>query len=109
MPESLFDCFAVLDFEATCDSACKVEPQEVIEFPIVLVDAATGHALGEFRTYVRPVHHPHLTAFCTSLTGIQQETVDSAPVWGRALEQAQGWLEAKLQEAGMRRCIFVTC
>merc|ERR1712048_873984 len=54
-------CYAVLDFEATCDDGRQLLPQEIIEFPIVLVHGRTGKVLTEFRTYVRPVHHPRLT------------------------------------------------
>lgn len=47
-------------------------PIEVIEFPTVLLDAASLEVVDEFRVYVRPVRNPTLTRFCTSLTGIEQ-------------------------------------
>ena len=72
-PTSAFDCYVVLDFEATCDKDRKMETQEIIEFPLVLVDAKTLKQVDEFRTYVRPTFHPELTNFCKELTGIQQE------------------------------------
>jgi len=111
IPEGLFDCFAVLDFEATCqdDSYGRLEPQEIIELPIVLVHAKTGRKLSEFREYVQPVHHPQLTDFCTQLTGITQETVDAGLTWPLALAQAQAWLDKQLSEQSLSRCIFVTC
>ncbi|KAJ3109588.1 hypothetical protein HDU96_007170 [Phlyctochytrium bullatum] len=77
-----FRYLAVLDFEATCDQPRTPAPQEIIEFPVVLLDAhAPLHfpTIAEFHTYVRPVHHPTLTPFCTSLTGITQPQVDAAP------------------------------
>jgi len=104
-----FDSFAVLDFEATCEDGVKFEPQEVIEFPIVLVSAESGQQLGEFRTYVRPVHHPQLTAFCMQLTGIKQADVDAAPTWSTAITEAQLWLDRQLQQFNLHKCIFVTC
>jgi len=103
------DCFAVLDFEATCDDKQQPRPQEVIELPIVLVDAQKLSVVSEFRTYVRPLHHPLLTAFCTQLTGIQQQQVDDAPDWHEALAQAQAWMDNSLAEFGFKRCLFVTC
>ena len=106
---SVCDCFAVLDFEATCDEKQNPRPREVIEFPIVLVDARTLSVVDAFRTYVRPVHHPRLTAFCTQLTGIEQDRVDGAPTWCEALARAQAWLDERFAEAGFRRCLFVTC
>jgi inhibitor of KinA sporulation pathway (predicted exonuclease) len=107
--QSVFDCFAVLDFEATCADGYALEPQEIIEFPIVLVRATSLEVLSEFRTYVRPVHHPRLTAFCTQLTGITQSTVDSAPSWSEALHMVQTWLTEQLAELDLHSCIFITC
>jgi len=104
-----FDCFAVLDFEATCDEPCQPDPQEIIELPIVLVHAASGKILKEFRSYVRPVHHRQLTAFCTQLTGITQESVDAAPSWPQALLMAEEWLDSQFQEFNLANCLFVTC
>ena len=103
------DSFVVLDFEATCDEARPPKPQEIIEFPVVLVDARTLAVVDEFRTFVRPVHHPRLTAFCTDLTGIRQEDVDDAPVWSEALAQVSAWLDDQLAKFGHTRCLFVTC
>jgi ribA/ribD-fused uncharacterized protein len=102
------DIFAVLDFEATCDNG-RWEVQEVIEIPLVLVDGASGLKLAEFRTYVRPHHRPQLTAFCTQLTGIQQNTVDEAPSFSKAFAQVQEWLDSELVRLKVTNCIFVTC
>jgi len=57
-----FDYFVVIDFEATCERDSRIYPQEIIEFPAVLVDAATGGLLSSFRIYVWPRHHPRLSA-----------------------------------------------
>jgi len=108
-PETFCDCYVVLDFEATCEDGKRLEPQEVIEFPLVLLDAQALSVVDEFRTYVRPVHHPRLSAFCTQLTGIEQHSVDDAPPWPEALAQAQAWLDSRVTELGFRRCLFVTC
>eukprot|EP00403_Amphidinium_massartii_P016330 CAMPEP_0178416156 /NCGR_PEP_ID=MMETSP0689_2-20121128/23918_1 /TAXON_ID=160604 /ORGANISM="Amphidinium massartii, Strain CS-259" /LENGTH=497 /DNA_ID=CAMNT_0020037491 /DNA_START=23 /DNA_END=1516 /DNA_ORIENTATION=- len=104
-----FDVFAVLDFEATCIKDGTLKPQEVIEFPIVLVDATSGESISEFRTYVKPVHHPVLSEFCTELTGITQDCVEEAPEWVEALSQASCWLDEQLARLSSKRCIFVTC
>jgi inhibitor of KinA sporulation pathway (predicted exonuclease) len=37
-------------------------------------------------------HHPVLSAFCTELTGIQQEQVDPAPTFDEAFSQYMQWL-----------------
>lgn len=67
-----FQYFVVIDFEATCDKERKPHPQEIIEFPSVLVNSVTGQLEASFQTYVRPVYHQFLTDFCKELTGIQQ-------------------------------------
>jgi ERI1 exoribonuclease 2 len=89
-----FDYFVVVDFEATCVKDARIYPQEIIEFPAVLVDAATGGMVSSFRTYVKPRHHPVLTAFCTELTGIKQEQVDSGVDLATALALHDKWLAA---------------
>lgn len=68
----------MLDFEATCDDNIKLSPcSEIIEFPVTIVHTPTARKLDTFHHYVRPTYHPKLTAFCTQLTGITQDKVDS--------------------------------
>ena len=38
----------------------------------MVVEAATGQVVAEFREHVRPLADPRLSTFCTKLTGIQQ-------------------------------------
>lgn len=79
--------YLVIDVEATC-SRCRrivpIEEMEIIELGAVLLDAEQ-QALREFETFVRPVRHPELTAFCTELTSITQADVDRAPPFADAL------------------------
>ena len=89
-----FDFFVVVDFEATCVKDARIFPQEIIEFPAVLVDGATGRIESAFRRYVRPKHHPVLTQFCRELTGIRQEDVDGGVDLGEALWMHDSWLKA---------------
>lgn len=49
-----FQYFVIVDFEATCDKEKPPYPQEIIEFPAVLVDGRTGEIRSCFQTYVRP-------------------------------------------------------
>ncbi len=76
--------YLVVDLEATCDDRGAVprHESEIIEVGAVLVEAARDQplrAIDEFQTFVRPVVHPALTAFCTELTTITQAEVDAAP------------------------------
>ncbi|CAE8616707.1 unnamed protein product [Polarella glacialis] len=92
-----FDYFAVVDWEATCHEGTRVPPgfkQEVIEMPIVLLDASSGALVDEFHTFVKPVMFPKLSPYCKKLTGIEQATVDAAPVFRKAAEQMVEWLKA---------------
>jgi inhibitor of KinA sporulation pathway (predicted exonuclease) len=82
----------------------------VIELPLVVVDvrqplarSATsnpdgypGTVAAAFRTYCRPVIHPKLTDFCTSLTGITQEQVDEAPLLEEVLPVMDAWVRTTI-------------
>ncbi len=63
----IFDHFFVVDFEATCLRDQAIEPQEIIEFPCLKVSSRDFSVQSTFHRYVRPVHHPNLSHFCTEL------------------------------------------
>ncbi len=84
----------VLDFEATCDEDNPPLPQEIIEFPSVLLDGETLEVIDEFESFVRPIHHPTLTTFCTELTSIEQKDVDDAPTFPNVLARHLEWLRS---------------
>ncbi|KAF6140435.1 hypothetical protein GIB67_030516 [Kingdonia uniflora] len=90
-----FQYFVVIDFEATCDKDKNPHPQEIIEFPSVLVNSVNGQIEASFQTYVRPAFHQHLTDFCKELTGIQQIQVDRGVSLSEALLMHDKWLEDK--------------
>ena len=79
--------YLVVDLEATCDDRGAVPraESEIIEIGAVLVDGETLAPVEEFQTFVRPVVHPKLTAFCTELTTITQAMVDHALLFPAAL------------------------
>ncbi|THV07453.1 hypothetical protein K435DRAFT_257846 [Dendrothele bispora CBS 962.96] len=84
-----FDAFLALDFEGTCMEGSGFDyPNEVIEFPVVLMrwkdknvqgEASQLAVVDEFHAFVKPTWKPRLTKFCTDLTGITQDQVDGAP------------------------------
>ncbi|KAI3448764.1 hypothetical protein Pfo_005429 [Paulownia fortunei] len=90
-----FQYFVVIDFEATCDKEKAPHPQEIIEFPSVIVSSITGQLEACFQTYVRPTCNQLLTDFCKELTGIQQIQVDRGVTLGEALLRHDKWLEKK--------------
>lgn len=90
-----FQYFVVIDFEATCDKEKNPHPQEIIEFPSVIVSSVTGQLEACFQTYVRPTCNQHLSDFCKDLTGIQQIQVDRGVTLSEALLRHDKWLEKK--------------
>lgn len=102
-----FSYAVVLDFEATCWERKPVRPQEIIEFPSVLVLLDTMEVVDEFTSFVRPFHNPKLTSFCCELTSITQKDVDGAPLFHEVLAAHGMWME----EHGLTETnsVFVTC
>lgn len=88
-----FDYILVVDVEATCERERRSDfSNEIIELPVCIL-TSTGEILAdEFHVFVRPTENPILTEFCTELTGIEQETVDSAIELAEALDQLQAWV-----------------
>lgn len=86
--------YLVIDFEATCCDQGTVprEHMEIIEIGAVMVEAAGFRVVDEFQSFIRPVRHPRLTAFCTQLTSIQQADVDAAPGFKEAISNFKAWL-----------------
>ncbi|RSH93373.1 hypothetical protein EHS25_007729 [Saitozyma podzolica] len=117
-PYRSFLCF---DVEATCSGGKDFHyPNEIIEFPVVLLQwveaddddvdttspssstsdtASTSSSrkrlkrVDTFHSYVRPTWRPELGEFCTNLTGITQDMVDSAPTFPEMLVQLEKWLD----------------
>lgn len=86
--------YLVVDLEATCDRnhGLPRDETEIIEIGAVLVDPQLLQPLGEFQTFVRPVLHPTLSAFCTELTSITQADVQDAPLLRAAMKALADWL-----------------
>jgi len=90
-----YDYFMVIDFEATCDRVKDYNyPHEIIEFPVVLVDATDGSMVDEFHSYVKPAYNSRLSEFCRELTSITQEQVDSAPSFPEVLHNMEEWMHS---------------
>ncbi|KAK6111555.1 Exonuclease family protein [Brugia pahangi] len=88
-----FDYFLILDFEATCEEGMKIMPhQEIIEFPVIQLSGKNLEEVGRFHRYVKPTERPILTSFCTDLTGIVQETVESQASLPEVLHAFDEWL-----------------
>lgn len=115
MSQQIFDFFLVIDFEATCEEVGKIQPvQEIIEFPVIQIDAKTFDEAARFHHYVHPTERPVLTSFCTNLTGILQETVDKSSHLDKVLSDFHDWLVTRKLvsvDGATKLCpwTFVTC
>ncbi|CDW83651.1 exonuclease family protein [Stylonychia lemnae] len=88
------DYICVYDFECQCEEGTKnLTFNEIIEFPVVVIDVKSMQIIGEFQTYVKPTIHPKLTEFCTKLTGIEQSQVDGGVPIKEAIQQVHAFLE----------------
>lgn len=68
----------VVDVEATCWEGQPPPGQvsEIIEIGLTVVDLGSGERIGRHRMLVRPVRST-VSSFCTELTGLSQDEVDS--------------------------------
>lgn len=111
--KSNLDYIIVLDFEATCDKSGTPQPQEIIEFPSLLVEVASGEVVSEFHEYVKPDVHANISAFCTELTGITQAMTSAGSSLRDVLKRHRAWLlkhGLSLSEGdGGKSFAYVTC
>eukprot|EP01147_Barroeca_monosierra_P002623 gene2623-5525_t len=77
----------VVDFEATCEENDANFPNEIIEFPVVIVDVQKKEIIEKVQFYCRPKLNPVLSSFCIELTGITQDMVDQADEFPDVLNQ----------------------
>jgi inhibitor of KinA sporulation pathway (predicted exonuclease) len=117
-PASSVEYLCVVDFEATCDDKCpKPTPQEIIEFPAVLLNVDTGEVDDVFHYYIQPNLHPNSSKFCTELTGITQDVVNSGTSLFEALKLHEQWLQkhnlvnhdTPITSTEQKRFLYVTC
>jgi inhibitor of KinA sporulation pathway (predicted exonuclease) len=83
----------VLDLEATCwEGRVPVERMEIIEIGAVALAGSTLEPAGEFSRFVRPFAQRVLSEFCTRLTSIRQDQVDSARIFREVFPEFLAWI-----------------
>jgi len=87
--------YAVVDFECTAREIRKDWLFEIIEFPVIFLNAETLKVEFTFHRYVKPIINPILTEFCTNLTGITQEQVDESNQLHVVLQELEAFLAEK--------------
>lgn len=104
------DYYLVLDFEGVINkNEGSPNVMEIIEFPVLKINATTLETESEFHTYVQPTIHPKLNPVATEITGITQSMVDGQPTLPEVLGQLDVWMKSQgLLEKGVSFC-FVTC
>lgn len=71
----------ITDFEATCWNYRPRNPtQEIIEIGCVRIDPETLDEIDSICVLIKPKYNPKLSKFCTRLTNITQEMIDSQGV-----------------------------
>ncbi|XP_014229280.1 ERI1 exoribonuclease 3 [Trichogramma pretiosum] len=104
-----FKNLLVLDFEATCIQNKILKPQEIIEFPCLVVSTEDWQVKDAFHEYVKPRVNPELSEFCTELTGIMQETIEDEENFPQVFEKFNQWLDEGEYFRDKTESTFVTC
>jgi inhibitor of KinA sporulation pathway (predicted exonuclease) len=102
-----YDYILVLDFEATCLKDMKIDPQEIIEYPCIILETRTYAIKDVFHHYVKPVKKPRLSPFCTKLTGITQRMVDESKTFAEVFDQFKEWVADETREN--KKFVLATC
>ena len=83
--------FILYDLEATCWRTSRPKRVEIIEVGAVKVNADL-EIVSEYCAFVRPMVHPVISKFCTSLTSIRQSDIDFAPQFDEVMEDYEDWM-----------------
>ena len=83
--------FILYDLEATCWRTSRPKRVEIIEVGAVKVNADL-EIVSEYCAFVRPLVHPVISKFCTSLTSIRQSDIDFAPQFDEVMEDYEDWM-----------------
>ncbi len=83
--------FIVFDLEATCwKFKSPHHVQEIIEIGALKLNSY-GEVISVFESFIKPMLHPYLSAFCTELTSIRQVDVERAPYFPEVIDDFMDW------------------
>ena len=85
--------YIIVDLEATCcnKNSLPRDEMETIEIGAVALEGDGPLIISEYQSFIKPSRHPTLTEFCTSLTSIEQSTVDEARGYKEVLSEFSEW------------------
>ncbi|NUQ04372.1 MAG: exonuclease domain-containing protein [Anaerolineae bacterium] len=85
--------YLIVDLEATCWQDSKDNTRmEIIEIGAVMLPASPDQPVLEYQRFVRPIMNPVLSDFCTELTSITQEQVDTAEDFSVVFPEFLAWI-----------------
>lgn len=102
IPLRRFKTLLVVDLEATCSGNALYprEDMETIEFGAVLVRTSDLPPIDERSWFIKPRLHPQLSDYCTNLTSITQDQVDSGLAFEDVCKLVAEWLEPHRERLG---------
>ncbi len=91
--------YIIFDLEATCWENKQEHrgENETIEIGAIMINEKK-EIVSEFCSFVKPVRNPMLTDFCTELTSIRQDDVDSAKKFNEVIEEFKSWITSSGQD-----------
>lgn len=107
-PPQQFDYFLVLDFEANGDHKI-IKPMEIIEFPVLMINAKTFETESVFHHYVEPTVNKQICSYCIQVTGITQSMLDGQPLLEETLKRLDTWMKDNKLLDKDTSFTFVTC
>ncbi|KAL4438355.1 hypothetical protein ABPG74_009778 [Tetrahymena malaccensis] len=103
-----FDYLLVLDFEAVFGKANDIDYQEIIEFPVVILDVQNKKIMDNyFQHFIKTQVITELNPQCIEITGITQEQVDNGVILQEAIKQLDIFL--KKNQILESKFTFITC
>ncbi|XP_058794721.1 ERI1 exoribonuclease 3 [Phymastichus coffea] len=104
-----FQNLLVLDFEATCKKSEILKPQEIIEFPCLVLSCDDWEVKDVFHRYVKPKVHVELSTFCSELTGITTDTLEDEQHFPQVFLDFCEWIKSGHYFDEKDESAFVTC
>ncbi|KAL4485385.1 hypothetical protein ABPG72_008253 [Tetrahymena utriculariae] len=103
-----FDYLLISDFEAVFGKINELDYQEIIEFPVVILDVKNQKVLENyFQHYIKPQVIAELNPLCIQKTGITQQQVDNRIVLKEAVQLLDTFLKNnKILDS---KFTFITC
>ena len=88
--------FLIVDLEATCSNDVSVprEEMEIIEIGAVMLNRSTWEIDSEYQNFIKPIRHANLTKFCTELTTITQQNINTAPTFPEVIANFKQWIDS---------------